>query len=495
MAPVWATAMFRSAAVLAVVTVGLIVGAGHNRLLLLVVIALGAIPLAIVASRWSHIYAIVTALALPTGMNFPSLRIPTPFGQFSAFHVLALYGAMVVVVRHPQRFGAAVTTPLGMIACTYAAMGTLSAAFAGAATSLYWVITGGVLLMALAVLLSGPYSSNSKGVLQWTVVAGVVLASSVLIERLAGGPMAWLPASTGSADPRFFRGSGLVGNPVVAGAALAVVFAILIKARPFLAQAVNVGCAIVVGAGAVATGSRSALGGVGLALLAVTFSRREAIERRALMVFAGILFGIVFLSQLESIADRLGGSLTDNVSNAVRERNLSLGWSVFRDNPVWGIGLGNYRAFTSEQAVVAVPGGPARALNQIDNTFLTLLAELGGVGVLAIVMMLLFVACSRRPRSRGGRTAMLAPLITWFGVSYFFDALYHESMLVLFVVVFLMWRPPDTVVWPRGRFRLPQRHMRRHIDRTPLIGTPGTRARVAWPISTGPPARRREEGE
>lgn len=435
----------------AAASVGLAAGTSRPFPLLLVGLGLLAVPLAVAVNRWPHIYAVLAALVVPTGINFPSMRVPTPLGQLSYFHILALFGAIVVITRHPGRLSEAVKSPLGWFALAYAAVGTISALWTGQATSLYWVLTGGVLLLGLSVLLSQPYLSDPEEVARWTVIGGAVLAASVLIERLSGSTLAWLPTtSTGPPDPRFFRGSGLAGNPVVAGAALAVILAILIKARPFNGRTPNVLFAVLIGAGGVATGSRSALGGIALALLSVIVSRQEQAHRRMVAVLGAAVFSAVLLSQLDAIAERLGGSLTHNVSNEVRERNLALGWSAFRSEPLFGLGLGSYRNFTEERGMGVVPGGGQGALAQIDNTFLTLLAELGLIGATALAVVVVVVALPRHGSSGGRKATVLAPLITWCGVAYFFDALYHESMIFLFAVVVLMWRPPIVAKAPRG---------------------------------------------
>jgi O-antigen ligase len=147
----------------------------------------------------------------------------------------------------------------------------------------------------------------------------------------------------------------------------------------------------------------------------------ERQKRSLLPILLLVLVGALLATTAFFFLTSPGGTSTDGTSrvgllweaNAGNDRAYywSIGWTMLKEHPVAGAGLGNYKIdyMTSEAAYLAEPGATppnATPLNaaQAHSDYVQAAAELGSLGALAVVALLLVLALSlwKRLRQRVG---------------------------------------------------------------------------------------------
>lgn len=146
------------------------------------------------------------------------------------------------------------------------------------------------------------------------------------------------------------------------------------------------------GIGTVLTASRAGWGAltIGLVLVIFQFRKRIAKTRIILAVFVIVLaLGSIGLVFQDIIVARLTIFLEG--SSLVRELSARTALKMLRANPVIGVGANNYTLVSDAYAEAASPGLRQLARGIVHNIFLLYGAELGLVGLLAFLVMLLSV--------------------------------------------------------------------------------------------------------
>lgn len=174
------------------------------------------------------------------------------------------------------------------------------------------------------------------------------------------------------------------------------------------------------------------LGGLAVLVLGGTLSRLSARALRRLGV--AVLVGTLLLTALwfvvptpqDGEAGPLGGVKATLIAfwreNSGRTRSWDwwVGWEMFRDRPLLGVGLGNYKVnfLTYKARFLQTPQGAAydfyipRAV-QAHNDYVQALAETGILGALAVLWLLVSLIVTawrdvRRPQGRAARLALYA---------------------------------------------------------------------------------------
>jgi O-antigen ligase len=185
------------------------------------------------------------------------------------------------------------------------------------------------------------------------------------------------------------------------------------------------------------TGSRSGVLSLTFALVAmVAFAgKRRPQALMAALVAAVVAFGVFVAFAPDSIKTRISQTTPGQVSPEEGRRTLwAVGWRMFEDEPVRGVGLGSFRA--SSVHYILEPGALTRTDTVIDihepahNVYLQVLAEEGLIGEILFLAVLVFpIACALRAAGRfasSGDQEMeiysraLAVAIVAFCVSNFF---------------------------------------------------------------------------
>ncbi|HET6317843.1 MAG TPA: O-antigen ligase family protein, partial [Chloroflexota bacterium] len=327
---------------------------------------------------------------------------------------------------------------------------------------------------ALTVFIAPNINLAAKEMLKWIELAVVYLAGTSLIETPAHRRMllVWLLAAGASqalvglvqsvlrVGPEHFMIGGLImraygtfeqPNPFGGYLGLTVPLAVSIAIfglGPGIARRLVIVAALVTGLALSLTLSRGAWTAQ-LVALALVFAISSVRARQALG--AGVLFAAVLLGALwplipPEVSDRLTsivvsavdlGSVKDSVVTpdnwAVLERlsQWYAGWEMFLDNPILGVGIGNYNAAYETYRLEQWPV----ALGHAHNHYLTIAAEAGFVGFLAYVLfwVVVFRACAAALRyapNRLERAVVVGILssLAAFATHNLFDVLFGHGM-------------------------------------------------------------------
>ena len=139
----------------------------------------------------------------------------------------------------------------------------------------------------------------------------------------------------------------------------------------------------------------------------------------------------VALSAIDLPAARDAIVTPDNWAVLERLSQWYAGWRMFLDNPLLGVGIGNYNAAYDAYRLEQWPV----ALGHAHNHYLTIAAESGFVGFLAYVLfwVTVFRACARAIRVAPGRLERAAAVgilssLAAFAVHNLFDVLFVHGM-------------------------------------------------------------------
>ena len=234
-----------------------------------------------------------------------------------------------------------------------------------------------VYLLAVNVLISPQRIER----LTWTLVlsVGYVGARAVWdyrhgVNLIAGGTR--VQGSVG----------GLLGNPndLALHMVVLIPFALFIAMRPgtTLKRLVAAGAGMAMTAAVVASGSRGGfLGFVAMVLVTAFFAARK----RPGIVFAGALALFLALPLLPSnywhrLASITDSSKDESNSSEARKRLFGESWDAFLDNPIVGVGAGQFKNYKPEARV--------EAWHETHNVWLQVAAETGifGFAVFAYLM-------------------------------------------------------------------------------------------------------------
>ncbi|HLM83824.1 MAG TPA: O-antigen ligase family protein, partial [Candidatus Bathyarchaeia archaeon] len=143
----------------------------------------------------------------------------------------------------------------------------------------------------------------------------------------------------------------------------------------------------------------------------------------------GMIFVVIFAFNSNVIIQRFASSFNPKEgSNAERYRNWVQAVDIIRDNPLGGVGLGNY-------ARAIDPTAPDRSSIYAHDLFLDIAAE---TGILSAVIFLLLILVSVWRNMKNGSMLNLgvaAELIGFSVHSVFDTALYSPQVLTLFLII------------------------------------------------------------
>ncbi len=243
----------------------------------------------------------------------------------------------------------------------------------------------------------------------WQTITGSSSASTWLglsEQHVVTGGTAVVETISG----RMLRAYGTFPHPNIFGGFLAVGLVVLAWLVRFIHSRrtliFSMVTAVVVSATLIITFSRSAWFGIVigfLVLMSLMLLRRRLVPSRALPV---ILLGLVTVISTLGIfyhqvfARFAMDGKVEQISVVERTSQYRLFDEVFFVNPLFGVGPGAYPFVLSQ----IDPGGQVWAYQPIHNTFLLVLSELGIVGMLALLYLLLRVdqVSSKAAKTAGG---------------------------------------------------------------------------------------------
>jgi O-antigen ligase len=201
------------------------------------------------------------------------------------------------------------------------------------------------------------------------------------------------------------------------------------------------------------TGSRGALLGLGVALIAAPFvvgrGRRAGVAALAALT---VLFGAAFFVTIAP--DAIVQRVTEvDTSGSGRTDIWRMGWRMVEDHPVTGVGAGNFSVSTVDYLLR--PGATQRSVYIVDqpkvahNIYLEVLAEFGVVGltlfgVIVATGVLSALAAARVSGQRGNRETellargLLVALLAMLVAAFFSSELFSKQLWLLLALAVAM---------------------------------------------------------
>jgi O-antigen ligase len=247
-----------------------------------------------------------------------------------------------------------------------------------------------IVLMLPIILTAARTEANLRRILAACVVTMTLLYPYLLRQKLRfGGPI-----GVGLNDVNYFALEALMIVPLA--------FAFAAGAEDGRSRLLWLLCGLVLVLEVLQTGSRG--GFLGFAAMAVFMALRLA--RRPILTLVGgaALVGVLLVTVPTPMLDRLLATVDDehghggvNRSNEARLIALDAGLELIAENPLTGIGLGNFYLYKTMYPELFFEGP-----NLAHNTYLEIAAELG-LGALAAFLVLFL--CAFRSLRRAERTA------------------------------------------------------------------------------------------
>jgi putative inorganic carbon (hco3(-)) transporter len=343
-----------------------------------------------------------------------------------------------------------------------------------AASPLLAVIAALLVSFALTVFVATNLNMAAKEMLKWIELAGVFLAGTSLLQtrRHKLTLLVWLLAAASSQalyglfnsvmrnGPGHFMIGGVImraygsfeqPNPFGGYMGLAVPLAVsvaLFGLAPGRWRQATIAAAVLTGTALVITLSRGAWVAQLVALLVVLMVS-SACARRTITL--GILVSLILLAALWPV---LPAEMTERAASvfssavgltsardavvtpenwAVLERlsQWYAGWEMFLNNPLLGVGIGNYNAAYDDYRLVQWPV----ALGHAHNHYLTIAAESGLLGFVFYILfwVVAFRTCAAVIRSAPGRLERAIAVgilgcLTAFATHNLFDVLFVHGM-------------------------------------------------------------------
>jgi O-antigen ligase len=326
----------------------------------------------------------------------------TEFFLFIILIALIVKGVIVIKSRKPNFSVKKVFGPIGL----------LSILVAWSGLSIIWPTDSSVALEHWIVLVEAGvvFLIISSRSIPFYKISWAIILSGVIQSILAFAQFRWhwLPASTilGTAYQqasilgtsvvetdmaRWLRGYGTFPHPNMLGGWL-VLSMILAIEKVRITPVAYIPIAIL-SLGLAVTFSRGAWLAFALSFIAViiyAFIKKNDLKKIALSVLVIILFvGTLVAAYPEPFAGRLGTSGRLEVkSNQERVVGYSQAWDVIKQNRILGAGIGNYGLGVYEDID---DSQEAYFYQPVHNTFLLIWAELGVIGLILVIVLMLMI--------------------------------------------------------------------------------------------------------
>lgn len=242
----------------------------------------------------------------------------------------------------------------------------------------------------------------------WAIVAaGLISALIVYGDTLTGTRL--FSSSEAAASAQYGGVARSAGgsdeNPTTAAHMLLVSTALLLglfAGMPRIRVLIGVGLVICLGALGLMAARSAMVGLVPAVALFLWFVRRERAFPLILLGLAALLLAAVLISP--ALLERVMalGDWGRDPTLFRRTTYLAIGFDLFQQSPVWGIGPGNYPSYFVGEEYRFLPGR-SPVMRELHNTYLDVAVELGSVGLLLFLTLLAAaVAQARRALLAGG---------------------------------------------------------------------------------------------
>ncbi|MEU8111831.1 O-antigen ligase family protein [Micromonospora sp. NPDC048947] len=402
------------------------------------------------------------------------------------------------------------TTPLlALILCTL--VGTLlRGRTTRRSTPAVLIVAGLTCVLALGVTVGGQPNQAFRSVAAIAIPLACIPLIDTARARSRSVLLVFAVAATGVG--LFHAALALIGTPVLAeenpalaeslsslnhnawGPMLLLALAVLLaRLRPGVSGTARVltvaGIAAVV-VSVVLSYSRSTYIGGALLLLCFVIQRRRTVALALTGIVVVLTVGLTGVQLVpDQVAERIAYTTVDGRLDSSSSVRLDLWLSALRmaaDHPLAGVGFQNFRTHLPEyfqpEVTVAAVDVQLDSLNHAHNTYLTVLAQTGLVGVLLVGGLLFIVIRQTRRRLRDGDQSAEAAVLGMAAVGG--CSLFGEPLLTLPVLI------PFVLLLAVATARS-QAEPKRVTDRRPAGAKHSVRTRPAWtPGQSGYGARR-----
>ena len=409
------------------------VGMALNASLLALAASLGALAISLVSPLVGVVVVTFTA-------PFPRpVVLPTPGLQVALLGAIMLGLVLRLPLDRPKLTMPAPSVLMLGAFMLYAGMHLLGGLIDGPASGRSYqivqvysqLLTGALAFVAVSIALRGrsPYAVLVVSLTAALLAAGLGLLDAQgthQLGRLMEPPPTDYGRITGPAlDPNYY-GSYLAAMITLSVALVAVARSAKVKAA-LVATAVFVGLALVL------TQSRGAFLAVAAGMLTAAFTRGRRVGLLAVVALAvAVMVGYpIFLAW--RFGSGVDGGITTVAETSGRLDTALPGLAMFAKSPLFGVGLGRY----IEESPIGLSS---------HNWYITVLAEMGIVGVVLWVLFLGSLAIGLRGTSSSARTVGYSVMATWMIASVTLDvpAAYQVTGPVLIVLALaLVARWPD----------------------------------------------------
>ena len=356
----------------------------HRPLLVaaLVVVACAAVGLAALLVRYPTLTPVVLLVAAP-------FRIPVDLGSQHAFLLLPLYG--VLAASALALCWRVVSSPLRRI--TWMLSGPIAAFIGISSLSLMWsrdLKQGSIELVffllpfaaLVTIVAQAPFPRWLPGALGVTLVALTSVFALIGLYQRATHTLLYAPSlEVENAFTSYFRVSSVFKDPSLFGRYLALGVAVVTAA--YLLGRLRLEFAVVLlGVSYAAlwfSYSQSSMVAIFIVVTALVLAVGSPGMRR---VVAGVAAAVV-LAAAGVVAVHVRNDSARKFTSD-RSRLVSVTWTVFRNHPLVGVGVGGQPKASREEAARRV----AASRNRSHTTPLTVAAELGVVGILVYLVFL-----------------------------------------------------------------------------------------------------------
>lgn len=230
-----------------------------------------------------------------------------------------------------------------------------------------------------------------------------------------------------TASGRLLRAYGSLPHPNILGGYLAVALLLLIpliiretkpKVRAFLWSA-----EVILTVGLFFTFSRSAWLGLVVGLFFLIWKFRTKMKE-VIIVFL-IVFGVFGFLFRDALVGRISANARlENVSTSERISGYGEAWTLIKEHPWKGVGIGNYTAALEQK----FSGRPSYSYQPVHNAPLLILAELGIIGFLLLLIMAIDLGY-RLIKKRSVGTALLIGIAVISMFDHYLWSLFPGVML------------------------------------------------------------------
>lgn len=360
-------------------------GSGLRIAAIVVVVAVLAAG-GLVLARFPHAAPVALLLTAP-------FRVPVHLGDQKAFLLLPLYavlasaGLALLLRAWRERGTVALPRLLSVPASAFLAVSAVSLLWthdlrAGTIELLFFLFPFALLV---AVVARTPLAGWLSRWLATVLVALACGLAGVGLSQLWTGELYFArDLEVANAYTTYFRTTSLFADSSIYGRELALAIVVVLVALWLGRVGLLASCVLLafLGTALYFTYSQSSMVGLAAAALLVGLVAGGRTQRRVLVAAALALVLVAGLATGLSARGKSAQKFTSGRANLVRDT-----WNVFVDHPLVGVGVG------SQPAAARAEGGKRKkARNASHTTPLTVAAELGALGLLAYLALLLAAA-------------------------------------------------------------------------------------------------------